>query len=203
MASRRTLLFLAAVLPCVPWGQAAPEAVDGARRTGPATTATETLPGTSPKQATWKPSGTSPGPGLGVAVRLPEGSRFDERLTRLFTPSRSPGFIYAVYVTGRPLDDCVQHFREIDSGGGRAAWKWRPRAAEPLAAFGGSGAYSRSRLARLFTGRPAMVARGSVRDASGAFVASVTLLSPYPDASFTRLETGTMMIVLSLDRTER
>jgi hypothetical protein len=50
----------------------------------------------------------------------------------------------------------------------------------------------RGRLARLYGGQRARVLRGW-RAGSGEFE-SVTLVTPYPDASLTRLETGTLII---------
>lgn len=202
---KRALLLLVAALlwgsAAVLRGQAAPGLADGRRLLGLAGRATKSV-----WQGSISPAGHDRNQGGRTgepsSVRLPEGSRFDERLTRLFTPSRSPGFQYAVYVTGASLDACAEHFKKMDRArdGLTVGSKWQPRRAEPVAAFGGSGDYPRSRLARLFGGRPAFVARGSVRNQAGAFEASVTLLSPYPDAAFTRLETGTMIIVLTLER---
>jgi hypothetical protein len=54
-------------------------------------------------------------------------------------------------------------------------------------------------VAQLYVGRRLSVARGSVLE-DGRVIASVTLISPYPDATLTRLERGTMIVVFRTDR---
>jgi len=125
---------------------------------------------------------------------LPAGARADARLTRLFTPTRPFGGRYAVYVTTETLEGCLAHFRRVTAGTEHPREAWEPRRLEARTAFGESGPYPRSRLARLYGGSPVFVARGSLR-ADGRFVASVTLFSPHPDPAFTRLEPGTMLVV--------
>jgi hypothetical protein len=73
------------------------------------------------------------------------------------------------------------------------------RAAELLDAFGDVGVYSRSRLSRLYAGRPVRVLRAPIVR-SGRVVASLTLVSPHPDAGLTRLESGTMAILFLVDK---
>jgi hypothetical protein len=68
----------------------------------------------------------------------------------------------------------------------------KPEHLEALDAFGGAGAYDRAKLAALYGGRRATVVRGW-RLSGGRFEA-LTLVSPYPDASLTRLNQGTMII---------
>ena len=63
---------------------------------------------------------------------------------------------------------------------------------DPLDALGGAGNYDRSVVAQLYGGSRARVARGWRRD--GDHFESVTLVSPYPDASLTRLLPGTLVI---------
>ena len=74
---------------------------------------------------------------------------------------------------------------------------WTPRALLAFDAFGQSGEYDRTRLARVYGARRARVARGP-RQEGGAVVESWTLVSPYPDPTLTRLEPGTLLIVLRL-----
>jgi hypothetical protein len=62
----------------------------------------------------------------------------------------------------------------------------------PLDAFGSGGAYDRSAVSRLYGGRLASVARGWFRD--GERFESVTFVSPYPDATLSRLLPGTLII---------
>jgi hypothetical protein len=58
--------------------------------------------------------------------------------------------------------------------------------------FGSGGAYDRGKLARLYGGQRARVVRGW--RAGGDEFESVTLVTPYPDASLDHLKTGTMVI---------
>jgi hypothetical protein len=71
-------------------------------------------------------------------------------------------------------------------------------AVEALDAFGTAGSYRRSALARLYGGRRVRVVRSWT--SSGGRIDSVTRLSPYPDASLTRLSPGTMEIRFTLQR---
>jgi hypothetical protein len=82
-----------------------------------------------------------------------------------------------------------------DGSAGRAPGSWQVLQMDPLEAFGTAGAYDRSKLARLYTGRRVSVVRGPVERA-GEVVAAVTLFSPYPDATLSRLEKGTLVIVI-------
>jgi hypothetical protein len=65
-------------------------------------------------------------------------------------------------------------------------------ALEALDAFGAAGRYDRPALVRLYGGTRVQVARGWIR--SGDRFESITRLSPYPDASLTRLLPGTLEI---------
>ena len=83
----------------------------------------------------------------------------------------------------------------------RGCGRWTPRprpgawqASRPEAhgAFGQEGVYDRARLARLFNGKRVTVVRGSlVRDGQRL---AYTLVSPYPDATLSRIVDGTMVI---------
>jgi len=66
---------------------------------------------------------------------------------------------------------------------------------DSLEAFGTAGLYDRSKVARLYAGRRVSVVRAPI-ERDGRTIAAVTLISPYPDATLTRLEPGTMVIVL-------
>jgi hypothetical protein len=77
----------------------------------------------------------------------------------------------------------------------RSARAWEPRATPPWDAFGQGGTYDRWRIASLYGARHPQVARGA-RLEGGRVVESWTLVSPYPDPSLTRLEPGTLLIVL-------
>jgi hypothetical protein len=69
---------------------------------------------------------------------------------------------------------------------------------EALDAFGAAGTYDRPKLSRLYGGIRVRVARGWTR--TGGRFESITRLSPYPDATLTRLLPGTLEIRWTLDR---
>ena len=71
---------------------------------------------------------------------------------------------------------------------------WSISATAPLDAFGLGTAYDRSRVSRLYGGSRPLVARGWIQE-DGHFVA-VTLISPYPDQTLTRLVPGTLILRL-------
>jgi hypothetical protein len=122
----------------------------------------------------------------GQEVAAPRGTRTtcDAAFVTLFTPKSPADGRYEVCVTdeivlgGRTLTESA-HFAE-------------PERLEPLDAFGNAGSYSRSRLVQLYGGRRVIVHRGWHED--GGRFESLTLLSPYPDATLTRLHSGTMII---------
>ncbi len=70
---------------------------------------------------------------------------------------------------------------------------------DPLEAFGEAGTYPRTTVARLYTGTRAQVVRFPI-ERNGRTVAAVTLISPYPDPTLSRLEPGTLAIILHVDR---
>jgi hypothetical protein len=119
-----------------------------------------------------------------VAARSDTHGPCDAAFVALFTPKSPIDGHYEVCVT----DETVP-------GGGRvteSAHLAEPERLEPLDAFGTAGSYSRSRLARLYGGRRVTVRRGWRED--GGRFESLTLLSPYPDPTLTRLRPGTMII---------
>jgi hypothetical protein len=120
--------------------------------------------------------------GATSAQKLPPAAVYacDPALTALFTPRQPLMGRYEVCTTREPLGD--------DEG----------EAIEALDAFGTAGAYKRSALARLYGGRRVRVVRRWT-DSGGRFE-SVTRLSPYPDASLTRLWPGTMEIRWTVQR---
>jgi len=112
----------------------------------------------------------------------------DPALTALFTPLRPAVGRYEVCTTGQPLERVA-----TDTAEGAGSPSYGPsELLDPLDAFGAAGSYSRASLARLYNGQRVRVARGWV-DRDGRFE-SITLLSPYPDATLTKLVAGTMMI---------
>ncbi len=112
----------------------------------------------------------------------------DPALTRLFTPPKPLIGRYEVCTAAEPIDD--SRFERLRRG--------EIEALEAPDAFSGAGTYKRSALARLYGGTRVRVARGW--SASTDRVESITLLSPYPDQSFTHLMPGTMAIRLTIQR---
>lgn len=103
----------------------------------------------------------------------------DPALTALFTPPHPQMGRYEVCTTAQPIETMVAAGTRIESS-------------EPLDAFGAAGPYDRSKLARLYGGTRARVAHQWRQD--GIVFESETLVSPYPDATLTHLQAGTMRI---------
>jgi hypothetical protein len=114
----------------------------------------------------------------------------DPALTALFTPIRPSLGRYDVCTTPDPLERVAERDGELQF---RAS-----EMLDPLDAFGSAGPYNRAALARLYIGMRVRVARGWAQH--GDRFESATLLSPYPDATLTRLVPGTMMIRWTLSR---
>jgi hypothetical protein len=124
--------------------------------------------------------------------------RFDATLTRMFTPRTVPSGTYRVYVTDARIENVVAQFRAVASSS-NVEGAWVVHVMDPLDAYGDSGLYDRARVARLYVGVRAQVARGPVIE-HGRTVASITLVSPYPNASLTALERGTLIIEFKISR---
>jgi hypothetical protein len=103
----------------------------------------------------------------------------DPALAALFTPPRPQLGRYEVCTDPRPLSEI-------------APADWTVEALEPADAFGGAGSYDHGIVARLYGGRRARVARGWSETADR--FEAVTLISPYPNATVTTLEPGTLVI---------
>lgn len=106
-------------------------------------------------------------------------SSCDPFLSVLFTPSSPQLGRYEVCTSTEPL------LALAEPG-------WRIDAVDPIDALGTAGSFNRARVARLFGGRRATVARGWLRREQG--LESVTLMSPHPNKDLTRLEAGTLVI---------
>jgi hypothetical protein len=114
--------------------------------------------------------------------------RCDPELTRLFTPAMPLMGVYEVCTTDEPIGDrLLEGLQHGDI-----------EALEALDAFSTAGSYRRSALTWLYGGRRVSVARGW--SASADRIESITFLSPYPDASLTRLMPGTMAIRFTVVR---
>jgi hypothetical protein len=110
---------------------------------------------------------------------------------RLFAPSGARAAAYHIYVSRLGIDEVLARLA-ADPSLLHPPGAWMPAALLPSDAFGQTGSYDRSALARLYGSKRALVARGP--RASEAW----TLISPYPSRDMTRLEPGTMLIVLDL-----
>ena len=126
-----------------------------------------------------------------IAYLLAATLSCDAALTALFTPLHPILGRYEVCTTGDPLDRVAAPAPDGP--------KYGPsEMLEPLEAFGAAGPYDRAALARLYAGRRVRVARGWIeRDDE---FESITLLSPYPDATLARLRPGTMVIKWTMSR---
>lgn len=133
--------------------------------------------------------------GIGAEALAGEWRSAPEYL-RLFTPLRAHTESYRSYVSPRSMSDVLRQL-ESDRLRLRAPGAWTPAALLPSEAFGLSGSYDRAKLARLYSARRALVARGP-RGEDGRPMQAWTLISPYPDRNLERLEPGTLLIVLNL-----
>lgn len=124
---------------------------------------------------------------------LPAWREAPEYVSLLAPPAHRSA--YRAYVS--PLDmpaTLLQLFN--DSGVLRPPGAWEPQAMIPYDAFGLSGSYNRWKVAGLYRSRRAQVARGPRVDQGQT--ESWTLISPYPDETLQRLESGTLIIVLRI-----
>jgi hypothetical protein len=113
----------------------------------------------------------------------------------LFAPAGDRAAFYRAYSAPMNLDTALSrlgHTAAIDPAGA-----WTPRSVAPADAFGQAGRYDRAALARLYGATQPRVARGA-RLEGGRVAESWTLISPYPDPSLSRLEPGTLLLVLRL-----
>jgi hypothetical protein len=116
---------------------------------------------------------------------------------RLFAPLGTRAAAYGIFVTTLPIDALLGRLAPEPSLL-HPPGAWVPAPVLPTDAFGQTGRYDRSRLARLYGARRPVVARGP-RGAAGRPAEAWTLISPYPSGDLTRLEAGTMLIVLDLE----
>ncbi|MBK5297219.1 MAG: hypothetical protein JJE40_08680 [Vicinamibacteria bacterium] len=124
-----------------------------------------------------------------MAAAVPLGTPH-QALTRLFTPVAVPPGTYVVYTSSEAIETLTARLRELDPSPSPGAWE--PSRPEAHGAFGQEGLYDGARLARLFNGKRITVVRGSfVKDGQRL---AYTLVSPYPDATLSRIVEGTMVI---------
>jgi hypothetical protein len=115
---------------------------------------------------------------------------------RLFAPIGTRAAAYRIFVTTLPIDALLGRLAQ-DPSLLHPPGAWAPAPVLPADAFGQTGRYDRSRLARLYGAQRPVVARGP-RGAAGRPTEAWTLISPYPGPDLTRLEPGTMLIVVDL-----
>lgn len=110
----------------------------------------------------------------------------------MFTPRTVPENTYRVYITDAGIDTVVAAFRVL-APSSNVEGAWVIRQMDPLDAYGQAGPYDRAKVARLYAGMRARVARGPIVE-HGRTVVSITLVSPYPDGSLKHLRQGTLII---------
>ena len=115
---------------------------------------------------------------------------------RLFAPFGTRAAAYRIFVTTLPIDALLGRLAQ-DPLLLHPPGAWVPAPVLPADAFGQTGRYDRSRLARLYGARRPVVARGP--RGTGRPAEAWTLVSPYPSRDLTRLEPGTMLIVVDLE----
>jgi hypothetical protein len=108
-------------------------------------------------------------------------------LAAVFTPPAPVVGRYETCVAAEPIE------RVLESGAADAAAHYGTVAeTDWLGAFGTAGRYDRARVARLYGGTAVRVARGWRK--TGDRFESITLISPYPDATLAHLNPGTLII---------
>jgi hypothetical protein len=120
--------------------------------------------------------------------------------TRLFVPPALHDGRAEAYIVEASIDEVAAEYRRMSPPRHRSSF--RVEAVGFLDAFDGAAMYDRARVARLYRGHRARLARGPViRD--GRVQEMVTLISPYPDARLERLVEGTLVIVLRIRQSNR
>jgi hypothetical protein len=129
----------------------------------------------------------APFQGAGAQSDFVAPCRTEPQLTRLFTPAHPQLGRYEVCATDQSI-------------AALAPRGWTIAVRSPLDGFGGVDVFfDKSAVARLYGGSRVRVARGWRQD--GNRFESVTLVSPHPDATLTRLEPGTLVVRFLLDQT--
>lgn len=115
----------------------------------------------------------------------------------LFAPSGARVAAYRIYVSRFNIRVVLEQLA-TDPSLLRPPGSWTPAALLPADAFGQTGRYDRSKLARLYGSTRAVVARGP-RGTTGRPAEAWTLISPYPTTDLARLDPGTLLILLDLE----
>ena len=128
----------------------------------------------------------------------PDLGRRDDQLRRLFTPLHAPDGAFEAYVSDESIDALARRLARLNpSAESRASWI--VRRVDVWEAFGSASRFDRYPVMRLYGGIRPRLARGPIVQ-DGRVVASATLISPYPESSLDRLQTGTLVVVLRLER---
>jgi len=125
---------------------------------------------------------------------LRAGWREAPQYISLFVPQTQRA-AYRAYVSPLGVEATLKQLT-ADPGILRPPGAWTPQAMIPYDAFGLSGSYNRWKVAGLYRSRRAQVARGPRVDQG--LTEFWTLISPYPDETLQRLESGTLIIVLRI-----
>jgi len=135
--------------------------------------------------------------GLQALAQTPSGSWKDAPgYLALFAPAGPRGASYKIYISPRDLGTELVRLAD-DPSLLHPPGAWLPAALPPVDAFGQTGRYDRSKLARVYGAKRATVARGP-RAVNGRAAEAWTLISPYPNREMTALEPGTLLIVMDL-----
>ena len=119
----------------------------------------------------------------------------------VFAPAGARAAAYRIFVTPLSIETLLAQLAQ-DASLLHPPGAWSPAPVLPVDAFGQTGRYDRSRLARVFGARRPVVARGP-RGPGGRPSEAWTLISPYPSRDLGRLEPGTMLIVMDLEAAAR
>jgi hypothetical protein len=119
----------------------------------------------------------------------------------LFGPSGTRAAAYRIFVTPLSMETLLARLAQ-DASLLHPPGAWSPAPVLPADAFGQTGSYDRSRLARVYGARRPVVVRGP-RGPGGRPTEAWTLVSPYPSRDLDRLEPGTMLIVMDLEAASR
>jgi hypothetical protein len=130
----------------------------------------------------------------GPSSALGAGWREAPQYISLFVPQTQRA-AYRAYVSPLGVEATLKQLA-ADPAILRPPGAWTPQAMIPYDAFGLSGSYNRWKVAGLYRSRRAQVARGPRVDQGQT--ESWTLISPYPDETLQRLESGTLIIVLRI-----
>ena len=145
-------------------------------------------------------SGQAPKPSPAPQAATHEGPGGDwhdaPEYLRLFAPTGARAAAYRVYVSTLNMETLLRRVA-TDPAVLHPPGAWSPAALLASDAFGQTGGYDRSKLARLYGSKRPMVARGP-RGRDGQPTEAWTLVSPYPSRDMDHLEPGTMLVVLDL-----